>query len=143
MEEIQMANAALKLFAAYLDSIDHSYRIIDEEETILAVGIQMPNTKMDMFFNFDDDCIEVGLYALNFATVPDEKFEKMYKTCNDLNMTYTHACFAVDENHNQIRVSDENFIQLETVGEECFEMMEALAIIINNAYPEIMKAIWS
>lgn len=138
-----MANAALKLFAAYLESNDYRYQILDDEETVLRVGIATKQFKMDFFFEFSDDCTEVGIKAFGFAPVTEDKFVPMYKLCNELNQTYKHACFFVEEDLNQIGVSDEDVIQLDSAAEECYELLMRLANIIDDAFPTIMKALWA
>jgi hypothetical protein len=67
----------------------------------------------------------------------------MYKVVNECNDTYNYEKFVLIEKHSQICVRDDAVIQLDSCGEECYELMMRMAMVVDDAYPKFMKAIWA
>ena len=59
-----------------------------------------------------------------------------------MNQEYRWVKFYVDEKENSVTIADDAIIQLDSCGEEIFELMYRLADIADDVYPEFMKAIW-
>ena len=66
----------------------------------------------------------------------------MYEVCSKLNNEFRWIKFYVDERDNTITLADDAIVQLDTCGEEIWEIMVRLSDIADDAYPTIMKAIW-
>ena len=71
------------------------------------------------------------------------KFDPMYKVVNECNDTYKHVKFVLDTEHSQINARDDDVIQLDSCGPECFELMIRMVKVVEAAYPKFMKAIWA
>ena len=49
----------------------------------------------------------------------------------------------LDTEHNQIIARDDEIIQLDTCGPECYELMVRMVKIVEDAFPLFMKAMWA
>lgn len=98
---------------------------------------------MDMYFQFDDSDTHVHVEGLNFIKVPESKYDKLYKLLNECNDQYAHIKFVLDTENGQIVARDDDIIQLDTCGEECYELTYRMLKVVEDAYPKFMKAIWA
>ena len=80
---------------------------------------------------------------MNFITVPENKYDAMYKTVNQCNDDYTHIKFVLDTKDGQINAREDAVIQLDSCGEECFELMIRMVRVVEDAFPKFMKAMWA
>lgn len=137
-----MANAAARMFASVLDSKQMHYSYVNDEESAIRVGWNLDNTKIAIFFKFADDCSNVHIWGRDFLSFSKDKTEKMYKLCNDANEEYRWAKFIVKADDLEVQVEDDAVIQLDSCGEECFELMIRMAQITDEVYPKFMKNMW-
>ena len=135
--------AAIKMTEAYLDSKNFRYSEV-KDGTALKLGIGGLDNKgrMDIIVFFDDDDGAVALRSFDLCTFGPNRREKMYEVCSDLNARFRWVKFFVDEQDNTLTVADDGVVQLDTVGAEVFELVMRMASIVDEGYPEIMKAIW-
>ena len=138
-----MANAAAKMFKSYMESKEMNCKFWDEEESVVKASWKLDNTSIDIFFKFDKDCHDVHIQGVNFIQVAKENFGKMLQAVNACNENYRWVKFTLDMEHGQISVEDDAIIQLDTCAEEVFELMIRMTQIVDDAYPKIMKAMWS
>lgn len=138
-----MANAAAKLFVSYLETKEINARFLDEEEKVVRVGWKLNNTSLGIIFFFSDDCSDVSLRGSEFINVPKDKADKVYKIINDCNNKYRWIKFVYNEGENEVRAEVDAVIQLDSCAEECFELMIRMSNIVDDAYPEFMKAMWA
>ena len=134
---------SLTMTKAFLDSKGFKYQA-DEERNIINTGfggLKNKGTIKIMLF-FDNDDRVVAIRSFEFCTFPEDKKAAMYKACSEMNYKYRWTKFYVDEDANQITIADDAVIQLDSCGEEIFELMYRLADIADEAYPYLMKAIW-
>ena len=136
-----MAEMALKLVAQYLESKDTKASQVDDD--VLRIGWNFEGSSIDIFFQFDESDTHVHLEGINFVTVPEDKYDKMYKVLNQVNNEYKLVKFTLDEENGQIIARDDAVIQLDSCGEECFELMIRMVQIVEDAYPTLMKGIWA
>lgn len=136
-----MAGMAVKMVSAFLEAKETKAKEINED--LLKIGWDIKDTSIDIFFKFDDSDTHVHIEGINFIKVPEDKYEIMYKVLNDCNYMYTHVKFALDTEQGQIVAMDDAVIQLDSCGEECFELMLRMLQIVEDAYPKFMKAIWA
>lgn len=134
---------AIRLTKAYFDSRDFKYREV-RNGTGLMVGMGGLDHKgrMDVVVVFDDDDSAVGVRAFDICSVSPDKVDKIYEVCSDLNARFRWVRFYVDSD-NSITAADDAVIQLATVGEEVFELVARMTSIVDDAYPELMKALWT
>lgn len=138
-----MANAAAKLFTSYLETKGVNARIMDDEEKVVRVGWKLENTSISILFFFSDDCEDVAIRGSEFVTIPKDKVEKIYKVLNACNNKFRWVKFTMDEEDCEVRVEADAVIQLDSCAEECFELMLRMSNIVDDAYPEFMKALWA
>ncbi len=68
--------------------------------------------------------------------------EKTYKLLNAENAKYRWIKFYVDDD-NDIRAEMDAVLDLDTAGDECFELMLRMCDIVDDAYVEIQKGFWA
>jgi hypothetical protein len=136
-----MAGMAAKLVSQYFET--KGTNATQLEDTLLRTGWNFNGGSVQIFFKFDDEDAHVHLEGLDFVTVPKEKYDVMYKVLNEVNDAYKHVKFVLDVEDGQICARDDDVIQLDSCGPECFELMIRMVQIVEDAYPKFMKAMWS
>jgi glutathionylspermidine synthase len=136
-----MAGMAKKMVLTYFESKDVHPQELDDN--VIKVSWGLKGTSIDIFFEFDESDTHVHIDGTNFIQVPEDKFNAMYKVVNECNDTYSYEKFVLIEKHSQICVRDDAVIQLDSCGEECYELMMRMAMVVDDAYPKFMKAIWA
>ncbi len=136
-----MAGMAVKLVAQYFEAKDAKAQEVEED--LLRIGWNFEGSSIDIFLHFDESDTHVHLEGINFIKVPEDKFDRMYKVVNQVNNEYKLVKFTLDEESAQIVARDDAVIQLDSCGEECFELMIRMVQIVEDAYPTLMKGIWA
>ena len=95
------------------------------------------------FMDIKDTLMQTASVAVNLCKFPAEKIEAMYKICNKLNQHYAGVSFYVSENINTVRVSMVSFMLPGSVATNVYSDIITIVRIIDEAYPQIMKEIWS
>ena len=137
-----MANAAAKVFMNYLNAQGNNASFMNEEESVIRVGWNLNNTKLRILFFFGEEGTDVHLMGDEFAVIPEEKRESILRAINECNRHFRWMKFVLNE-EGEIEVKDDAVIQLESCAEECYELMLRMCGIVDEAYPILMKAIWS
>ena len=138
-----MSSMAAKVTAAFFDSKGLKYDMSSDGMAI-TTGFALKNIAgVKILIVFDPDDGSVGLRAFNIAKIPDEKKDSMFAAVNSLNHKFRWIKFVIDEEDNTITVTDDAVIQLDSCGEEVFELCLRLAGIVDEAYPEIMSSIFA
>ncbi len=135
-----MAGMALKMVSKYFESKETNANEVRDD--VLMIGWEIKVGKILIFFHFDESDTHVHLEGRNFITVPQDKFDSMYKVINECNDKFTHVKFVLDTESGEICARDDDFIQLDSCGPECFNLMVAMLSIVEEAYPMLMKAMW-
>ena len=94
-----------------------------------------------VFFFFDDERT-VNVKSFSLAKIPTDKLLNAYIALNGLNYQYRWVKFYLDSD-NEVTIAGDAIVDEETVGEELFEVLVKFVTIIDESYPEIMKALWS
>ena len=137
-------NMASKATQAFFDSEGIKYELLNEDTGLIRLGFTMENKdSLSIFLDFSADGTSVSLVSFEIAKAPVEKKYKMFELCNSLNKRYKWVRFYYDEEKAMITAQDDAVIQLDSCGEEiircCIQMMH----IVDEAYPEIMRAIFA
>ena len=136
-----MAGMAVKLVEQYLETKKiHSKEI---QENVLMAGFKINNGTIDIFLNFDETDTHVHLIGCNFIVVPENKYSDMYKVVNECNATYAYVKFVLNEEQGQVTLIEDDVIQLDSCGLECYELLDRMVAIVDDVYPKLMKAIWA
>ena len=136
-----MGSMAAKIVSQYFENQDTSANVVDED--VLRIGWNFEGGSIDIFFQFDEADEHVHIEGFNFIRVPEEKYDSMYKVLNEMNDKYNHVKFVLDTEGGQLNARDDAVIQLDSCGEECFELMIRMVQIVQDAYPYFMKAMWA
>lgn len=136
-----MALMAAKMVEAFFQSQGVTVEAIRED--LIAGGYGFDGGSMKIFFHFDETDSHVHLEGVDFVQVPENKYDNMYKILNECNDQYTHVKFVLDTEHGQINARDDDVIQLDSCGPECFELMIRMVRVVEDAYPKFMKAMWA
>ena len=116
--------------------------LVFEEEYSFA-GLNSPNgrpLRFD-FAVFDDDGHTVGIRSFRFARAKEDCFVDVLKTCNELNTRFRWVKFSVDHDYD-VNVEIDCIVNEETAGEVVLELVQRLCSIADDAYPELMRAIY-
>ena len=138
-----MANEAAALVNAYMETKNVPCQFLDDEHNSLRIGWKLNNTSISIYMFFNENNNDVHIEGHEFIAVPDDKMEKMYKICNDINGEFRWIKFRYSDKYKEIIAEDDAIIQLDSCGEEVFRLMCNMAGIVDEAYPEFMKAMWA
>ncbi len=137
-----MANMAAKVTAEYFDSKGLKYHLVGDEQEAMVFSLPMDNAdSIRIQVIFSDDLSDASIRAEGIAKCPEERKQKLYELCNELNDSYRWVKFVVSKN-NTIDAYDDAVIQLDTCGDEILRCSLQIRAICDKAYPEIMKAIF-
>ncbi len=136
-----MAGMAAKMVKQYFETKETAPDVVDENT--LHTGWDFGDGSIDIFFCFDENDAHVHLEGRNFVKVPEGKEDSLYKVMNELNDRYVHVKFVLDTESGQLCARDDDVIQLDSCGPECFELMIRMVDIVKDAYPLFMKALWA
>ncbi len=127
---------------AYLDSKGFRYQAQDDKE-VIRTGLSGLKNKgsVDILLIFQGNSVSIRSFRL--FSVPEEKKDKIYEVCSDMNSKFRWVKFYVDDEDNTVTVADDAILLPESAGAEVFELMMRMAGIIDQAYPELMKALWA
>lgn len=135
-------NMALKMVASFMETKNIRCQI-SEDGTNMRVAFKADNKgSMDIIVVFDEGNDSVGLRSFDFCSFPAEKKPVMYEICSKMNKDYRWVKFYVDESDNTITLADDAVIDLETCGEEVYELIGRMLTIGDEAYPAFMKNVW-
>lgn len=138
-----MANSAVQLFAAFMESHDLGVQVAEDNENVCRIGFDLTNTQVQIFTHFSEDGTDVHFTGIDFVKIPEDKVDMIYKVCNACNDQFRWVKFVWDEDNKYITCQADAVIQLDSCAEECFEIVMRMAKIVDDAYPTFMKAMWS
>lgn len=138
-----MANAAAKMFVAQLESENLNYKLLGDDQDCVFASWKLDNTRIEIYFYFGEDNEDVHIEGREFLKVPENKYEAMYKACSQMNRKYRWIKFDVNEKDGEIVAECDAVIQLDSCAAEVFELMIRTTNIVDDVYPEFMKAMWS
>ena len=128
-------------FLQYLDYHDINYEDRGEDEVLFRyAGDNFQRLKILVSFDpYGEGMVQLSTWDI--VHFPEDKFDKGLIVCNELNAQYRWVKFYIDSD-NDVLASIDAYIDQETVGEECYNLIGKIVKIIDIAYPELMKALW-
>ena len=81
--------------------------------------------------------------AMRSSQIEEAKKAKIYQVMSKLNDDFRWVKFSIDENDNTVTASTDAVIRMDVAGEICYELVFRMVNIVDDAYPEIMKALWA
>lgn len=133
----------MELFLKKLKEEDfHAKTDERDDKYVISVGLGGKNTNFHIHVVFDKDDHSVALRMFDFVHVTDEQKPVALLWCNSINKEKRWFKFYVDDDGDVI-VENDMIVDEQTAGEEVFELMIRMAIVADEAYKDINKAIWS
>ena len=141
-----MIYKATKLIQAAMDEKGIKYAVDETDRSSFltaAFGVDNgPNVSVRFISNDNDNDVAVRLYCL-LNSVSEDKCANVLKVINELNCKYRFVKFVLDKDND---VSIECDIPLESgdeyVGKEACEIFIRIMKIADDAYPQLMHALW-
>ena len=140
-----MLNTALR-FMSECDRADIKYkdsRDMEDGASIVVCGFNgKHNARYDVMVIFDKSEKSAGLRVFQLAGVDEEKRGEMLKVINRANCAYRWIKLTMSD-AGQVNAEADAVITPETVGPVCIEVMLRMVNILNDVYPDIMRAAWA
>ena len=115
----------------------------EDDASVVEIGFGGDNYNARLLFISRDDDSDVAVRSFNIVpTVPDDKRFTVLEAVNACNRRFRFVKFTLD-NDSSLNAEYDLPVNTEDVGGACFEIGLRMAQIIDEAYPEFMKAIWS
>ena len=130
---------------AYLRYMDaNGIKYTDRGENMVRVAYSCSNIKsVPVIVIFDKEGKNlVQFVCCEVASFKDDKMAPGLVACNAMNAKYRWVKFYLDSDQD-VRVEADALVSMDTVGEECAQMVSRMVNIIDDAYPEFMRALWS
>ena len=119
---------------------------VDEyENPMIALnfgGGDFSYTHITLHLVFDQDGESAQIVSSPISNVPAEKTARMLLTLNDCNHKFRWVKFYLDED-NDVIVNGDVLFDEQNAGDACIGLIMRTASIVDDAYPDIMKSIWS
>ncbi|MGI6221196.1 MAG: YbjN domain-containing protein [Coriobacteriales bacterium] len=91
---------------------------------------------------FDDDGNSVHVLTAPIANIPEERIPRMLEVLNDLHNRFRWIRFYIDGDNDLVADTD-IIIDDVTAGDMCVEIVMRTASVIDDAYADIMRAVWA
>lgn len=130
------------IFKNFLDSKDVRYN--ENSDGIISIIYNTENAgSIEVLAGFDDDGKGlVTFLSFSLGEFPQSQYAKALVTCNSINCKYRWVKFYISDDY-RITVSADAIIDEETCGDECMEYVIRMIRIIDEVYPEFMRARWA
>lgn len=138
-----MSNAAADVVEEYFKSKNFAPERRGEEGEAMLFTAGGENNNYHSMIVFSKDSTSCELQILDIVQkVPDDHRVKVIEALNRLNSSYRWVKFYLSDD-GSITASDDAVIDLDTCGEEVDRCLMQLVGIVDEAYPEIMKAVYA
>lgn len=138
-----MAISMLNRFCKHMDDKGIKYRTVDERCVRISYnGDNISSVVVHVIFDKD------GGHTVTFrdweicSFKDDSKYAKGLIVCNAMNAQYRWVKFYLDDDRDVVAQCDA-VVDEDTVGKECMELVLRLVNIVDEAYPNFMKALWN
>lgn len=129
-------------FVYSLDNVGIKYTVLDDISVRISYSGDNADS-IDVIVSFDqggDGIVNLGCWS--FGRVQADKRAAMLEACNALNTKFRWVKFYIDGD-SDLAVSSDAVVDIETVGEECIQLVRRMVNIYDDAYPVLMKAMWA
>lgn len=128
-------------FTRAMDRAGIKYTVLDDFRVKVAYsGDNTNDITIMVIFDKDGDGL-VALRCWSFGKCPNGKRAAVLEACNQLNSEYRWVKFYVDSD-TDVSCGLDAVIDIDTVGEECIQLVRRMVSIYDDAYPVLMKACW-
>ena len=109
--------------------------------TVTYSGDRMPTIRCLVLF--DEDCESVAIRVFDILKVPKERTAAIFLTVNALNSKFRFVKFCVHTEDSTVQAEMDASFRDHDVGEICRELLSRCVNICDEAYPDLMKALWT
>ena len=135
---------AIQMAKAFFESKNLRVNQTDDGKALrIGMGGMKNLQQTEVYVIFDDDDHSAAIRIFGFTQVAPEKYPVMYKVCSEMNKKFRWVKFYVNKDRNSINAEDDAKFEPETCGAEIFELVIRMLQIVDEAYPEFMKALWA
>ncbi len=132
----------LQGFTSYLEEKGIKYTTDDETKVRVSFNVDnAPSIAVNVFFD-KEGAGKVRFVVWSIGKFPDAKLAAGMAACNALNAKYRWVKFYIDSDNEGCADMDA-IVDEETVGPECYELLLRMVNIVDEAYPEIMRALYA
>ena len=129
-------------FIRTLDREGLKYTDVGEFHVKLAYTADNTNNiEISVIFDEDGNGL-VALRCWSFGKCPNGKRAALLEACNQLNTEYRWVKFYID-NDQDVSAALDAVIDIDTVGDECVQLVRRMVNIYDDAYPILMRACWA
>ena len=135
-------NPYLQAFVDYME--EKGVRYIPAEDNCVEIRYNLQHggsISIHAIFDKDGDG-KVTLFATNLGRFPEDRLIAGLATCNSLNAHFRWVKFYLDKDFDCCAHCDA-IVDLDTAGAECFELLQRMVSILDDAYPELMRALYA
>lgn len=134
-------NDYLKRYADYMDQHGVKYHLWEDGDTVSVTYDMRSGATLTVHLHFDEDGDgKVDMSVVHLGKFSAERLVAGLLTCNDLNQNFRWVKFYLDSD-NEACARCDAIIDLETVGDECFELMQRMLHIVDDALPDLKRAL--
>ena len=109
--------------------------------TITYSGDNMSSIRVQFFF--DEGGESVALRVFDIVKASDDKVARILTAINKQNACFRFAKFVLDVRDNTVQAGMDASFRSHDVGDICLELLQRMVGICDDAYPELMKAMWA
>lgn len=135
---------ATRAIEAEFKKNDLKYRVREVGNTsCLEASVGGKNCSgIELRFISTDDDNDVAIRILSFVRVPESKRGAVLEAINELQRRFRYVNFSVDDD-GDLHIGYDLPLHTENVGEVAMEMFIRMVKIADDAYPVLMRALWS
>lgn len=104
-------------------------------------GDNMSSIRVQFFF--DENGESVALRVFDIVKVSDDKVARILTAVNEQNARFRFVKFVLDVRDNTVQAEIDASFRNHDVGDVCLEALQRMVGICDDAYPELMKAMWA
>ena len=132
----------LQRFTNYLDGKNVRYTVDNEFKLHVVFNADnAPSITVNVIFDKDGEG-KVRFVVWSIGKFPESKLGAGMVACNALNAKYRWVKFYIDSDDEGCAEMDA-IVDEDTAGEECHELLYRVVNIVDEAYPEIMRALYT
>ncbi len=117
------------------------FREMPDKSTIMLAGFNGDKATINLLMHFDAMDHTVMFRVLNLSKVPIDRKYEVFSALNRMNAVYRWIRFFVDDEESIVAQVDHILIPDES-ADVVMELIVRINQVVNEAFPEIMKAVW-
>lgn len=138
-----MSYATTNRFTDFLDEHNVKWSYASEDENTIRIGYNLDNTHIAIFVIFGENCTDAGVRGVDFINVPKDKIAELIFAINKANCEYRWITFTIDSEDGSVVARADAVINEETCADVVFELVVRMNNVVDEVYPELMKAMWA